>query len=179
MVDEVVVAGVSTIAAAAVAAWATLRAQRRRAEVISLVDVLVSDAEVIQAEPNTDTHLVGTIEPDRPVLDVLVRNDGDRPGLLRRIHLDVQGTLRVPTIDPPLVVRFPGGTVTGGEQVMERRLGPSASYAVDFPLQKGRYSSPIRQEIPANATTASSYPLWRARRDEAVTSTRSPSPWTG
>jgi hypothetical protein len=135
-----VIAGIAVIVAVAIAAWATLRARRQMGGVISLVDISVTEAEAVLAELGVDAHVVGDIVPERPVLDIAVRNDGDRTGFVRRIRLELEGLLSVPAIDPPLVLSFPGEAITGPLPVRELRLGPSGSYAFNFPLREGCYA---------------------------------------
>jgi hypothetical protein len=144
-----VIAGIATIVAAAIVAWATLRPRRQLGGVISLEDVSVSEAETVLAEPGVDAHVLGATVPGRPVLDVAVRNDGDRTGFVRRMHLELQGLLYVPAIDPPIVLPCPGVAITGPLPARERRLGPSGSYEVNFPLQEGCYAHTVNQAVAA------------------------------
>jgi hypothetical protein len=128
-----VIGGIAALAAAAIAAWATLRARRQKDGVIGLVDVSVTEAEAVLAEPGADAHVLSAIVPKRPVLDIAVRNDGDRTEFVRRMHLELKGLLSIPAIDPPVVLPFPRA-ITGPLPAKERRLEPSGSYAVNFPL---------------------------------------------
>ncbi|WP_405664136.1 hypothetical protein OG379_18380 [Streptomyces sp. NBC_01166] len=137
---------IAAVITAVIAAWATLRARRKRGGEVTLVDVSVGEGEAVLAEPGADAHLLGEVVPDRPVLDIAVRNDGDRKGLVRRIHVELKGLLHVPDIDPPSVVGLPW-PVNGRTRAQERRLGPSGSYAVDFPLTEGSYNRSVSQEI--------------------------------
>ena len=144
-----VAAVLAAVLAAVVAAWATLRARRKPGGVISLVDVSVTDAEAIRAEPGADAHVLGELVPDRPVLDIAVRNDGERTAIVRRLHLELEGFLYVPALDPPVVLPFPGAAITGTLPAQERRLGPSGSYAVNFPLREGSYARTVNQAVAA------------------------------
>ncbi|MEU8832359.1 hypothetical protein [Streptomyces sp900116325] len=139
-----VVGGLAAVIAAAIAAWATLRARRKRDGEVSRLDVRVNESEAILAEQGADVHLLSELVPDRPALDITVSNDGDRKLLVRRIRVELKGVLHVPPVDPPTVLRLPGARMGA---VMERRLGPSGSYAVDFPLQKGSYGKTVNQLI--------------------------------
>lgn len=146
---DAIIAAIATIVAAAIAAWALHRARWQKDEVISLVNVSVADAEAVLAESEVDTHVLGAIVPGRPVLDIVVHNDGDRTGFVRRIHLELKGLLSVPAIDPPIVLSCPGVAITSPSPVRERRLEPSGSYAVNFPLQEGCYSRTVNQAVAA------------------------------
>lgn len=97
----------TTVVAAAVAAWAALRARRKLDGDVSIFDVWVCEGADLLAEPETDVQLLNAIVPDRPLLDIAVRNDGDRKGLVRRLKVELKGALYVPPIDSPSVVRMP------------------------------------------------------------------------
>jgi len=144
-----VIGGIAAIVAAAIPAWAMLRARRKQDGVIDLVGVSVTEAEVVLAEPGVDAHVLGEIVPDRPVLDIVVCNDGDRTAFVRRIHLELEGLLSVPAMDPPVVLSLPGAAITDPLPARERRLGPSGSYAVNFPLQEGCYAHTVNQVVGA------------------------------
>ncbi|MGW1097195.1 hypothetical protein ACWD5W_15580 [Streptomyces sp. NPDC002455] len=140
---------IATVLTAVIAAWATLRARRKRGGEVTLVDVSVGEGEAVLAEPGADVQLLGEVVPDRPVLDIAVRNDGDRKGFVRRVHVELKGLLYIPALDPPAVLRLPGAPVNSRIRAQERRLGPSGSYAVDFPLAEGSYSRTVNQEVDA------------------------------
>ncbi|MFI9039431.1 hypothetical protein [Streptomyces sp. NPDC053726] len=144
-----VVGGLATAVAAAIAAWAALRARRKLDGEISLFDVSVNESEAVLAERGADVHLLGEVVPDRPALDIAVRNVGDRKGLVRRIRVEVKGLLHVPPVDPPNVVRMPGARMG---RVFERRLGPSGSYAINFPLCESIYGKTVNHEIDPGDT---------------------------
>jgi hypothetical protein len=144
------VAGIVAAAVGAViAAWATLRARRKQDGAISFVDVTVKDAETVLAEPDADVRVLGELVPQRPVLDIAVRNDGDLDGIVRRVQVDVEGLLHVPPIEPPVVLVLPGATITAPLPAQQRSMGPSAAYAVNFPLREGSYRHSVSQLIPA------------------------------
>nr|PPQ58316.1 hypothetical protein C5F59_17770 [Streptomyces sp. QL37] len=137
----------AAVLAATIAAWATLRARRKRGGEVALDGVSVGEGDAVLAEPGAEVHLLSEVVPDRPVLDIAVRNDGDRKGFVRRIHVELKGLLYIPGIDPPSVLRLPGAPITVRTEVRERRLGPSGSYAVNFPLMEGSYSRTVNQVI--------------------------------
>ncbi|WP_030914034.1 hypothetical protein [Streptomyces sp. NRRL B-24720] len=139
-----VVGGLAAVVAAAIAAWATLRARRKLDGEVSCLDVRVNESEAILAEQGADVHLLSELIPDRPALDITVSNDGDRKLLVRRIRVELKGLLHVPPVDPPTVLRLPGARMGG---VLERRLGPSGSYALNFPLQQGSYGKTVNHLI--------------------------------
>ncbi|MFE4675003.1 MULTISPECIES: hypothetical protein [unclassified Streptomyces] len=136
---------------AVIAAWATLRARRKQDGAISFVDVTVKDAESLLAEPDADAdaRVLGELVPERPVLDIAVYNEGDLDGIVRRVQVDVRGLLHVPPIEPPFVLVLPGVTITAPLPAQQRRTGPSAAYAVNFPLREGSYRQSVSQLIPA------------------------------
>lgn len=86
----------ATVVAAVVAAWAALRARRKLDGDVSIFDVWVCEGADLLAEPETDVQLLNAIVPDRPLLDIAVRNDGDRKGLVRRLKVELKGALYVP-----------------------------------------------------------------------------------
>ncbi|MFH8625006.1 hypothetical protein ACH4A8_24565 [Streptomyces vietnamensis] len=147
MLATVTAATIPVVAGAVIAAWAALKARRKTEGSIGLIDVSVTDAERVLAEPGSDAQLLGDIVQDRPVLDVVVRNDGESKALVRRVHLEVDGLLHVPAVDPPGVFRLPGLDITERLPVRERRLGPSASYTVRFPLREGRFAHVVNHEV--------------------------------
>ncbi|MEU2981326.1 hypothetical protein ABZ678_31415 [Streptomyces hirsutus] len=147
MSDEVIVTfvgGAATVVAAVVAAWAALRSRRKLGGEVSIFDVWVCDSEAVLAEPGTDVQLLNEIVHDRPALDIAVRNDGDRKGLVRRLRVELITSLRVPPIDPPSVIDMPG---PGPWALTERRVGASGSYAINFPLREANYEKTINLEI--------------------------------
>ncbi|GGL26729.1 hypothetical protein GCM10010095_09740 [Streptomyces anthocyanicus] len=136
----------ATVVAAVVAAWAALRARRKLDGDVSIFDVWVCEGADLLAEPETDVQLLNAIVPDRPLLDIAVRNDGDRKGLVRRLKVELKGALYVPPIDSPSVVRMPVPVSEPGV-MSERRIGPSGSYAINFPLLEGSYGKTVNLEI--------------------------------
>jgi hypothetical protein len=148
MLVAAVIAGTAAIAAAAITAWATLRARRKQDGVINLVNVSVTEAEALLAEPGVDTHVLSEIVPDRPVFDIAVRNNGDQTAFARRMHLQLEEPLNVPALDPPDVFLSEHAITSRGRIVAWRR-GPSDGYAVNLPLQKGSYAHMINQAVAA------------------------------
>lgn len=142
---------VAAAVGAVIAAWATLRARRKQDGAIRFVDVTVKDAESLLAEPDADVRVLGELVPERPVLDIAVCNEGDLDGIVRRVRVDVEGLLHVPPIEPPFVLVLPGATITAPCRPQQRRMGPSAAYAVNFPLREGSYRHSVSQLIPAGA----------------------------
>ncbi|WP_329570846.1 hypothetical protein [Streptomyces sp. NBC_01361] len=145
----VVGAIVAAAVGAVIAAWATLRARRKQDGVISVFDVTVMDAETVLAERDADAHVLGELVPERPVLDIVVRNGGDLDGVVRRVQVDVEGLLHIPPIDLPFVLVLPGATITEPLPAQQRSMGPSAAYAANFPLREGSYRHSVNQLIPA------------------------------
>lgn len=144
-----VIAAVAAVSAAAIAAWATLRARRRLDGRVRLVDVMVTDASAVLADPEAGAGVRDELVPDRPVLDIAVHNDGGQSCLVRRLTMEVEGLVHVPALDMPLVLDLPGTSLTEPLPVQERRLGPSGSYHFGFPLREGRHTRGVNQQVAA------------------------------
>ncbi|MEV0258798.1 hypothetical protein AB0H82_31625 [Streptomyces sp. NPDC050732] len=144
-----VIAAVAAVTAAVIAAWATLRARRKPDGRVRLVDVMVTDAPAVLAEPEAGAGALGELVPDRPVLDIAVHNDGGQSCLVRRLSMEVEGLVHVPALDVPVVVGLPGGSLTEPLPVQERRIGPSGSYHFGFPLREGRHTRGVNQQLEA------------------------------
>jgi hypothetical protein len=148
MLLAAVITGIAAIAAAAIPAWAALRARKKQDGVIDLVGVSVTEAEALLAEPGVDTNVLSEIVPDHPVFDIAVCNNGDRTAFARRIHLQLKEPINVPALDPPCVFRSEHAITSRGRIVAWRR-GPSDGYAINFPLQEGSYARTINQAVGA------------------------------
>jgi hypothetical protein len=148
MLVAAVIAGIAAIVAAAIPAWATLRARRKQDGVIDLVDISVTEPEAVLAEPGVDTHVLSEIVPDRPVFDIAVHNNGDRTAFARRMHLQLKEPLNVPALDPPEVF-LSEHAITDPMQIMAYRLGPTGSYAFNLPLREGCYAHTVNQAVGA------------------------------
>ena len=149
MLVEAVIAGIAAIVAAAIPAWATLRARRKQDGVIDLVNVAVTEAEAVFAEPGVDTNALSEIVPDRPVLDIAVRNNGDRIAFARRMYLQLKETLHIGALDQPEVFFSPEFAITERMQIRAYRQGPTASYAVNLPWEEGCYAHMVNQAVGA------------------------------
>jgi hypothetical protein len=140
---------IGAIVGVAIARRGALGARGKEGEVLRLVDVSVTEAEAVLAEPGVDAQYMGAIVPERPVLDITLRNDGHRTEAVVRLELELEGPFRVPALDdlPPAVRPIPGAAITGPLPGQEPRQPPSFSYAVNFPLREGRYAHMVRQAL--------------------------------
>jgi hypothetical protein len=148
MLRVVLAAVVGGLLGAALAAWSSRRTQRIEDKAIRLVDVSMTEADAVLAEPGVDAQYMGAIVPERPVLDITLRNDGHRTAFVRRLYLELKGPSFVPAIDdlPPAVRPVPAAS-TGPLPVQEPRQPPSFSYAVNFPLRAGCYGHMVNQAL--------------------------------
>jgi len=144
MLRVVLAAVVGGLLGAALAAWSLRRTQRIEDKAIRLVDVSVTEADAILAEPGVDAQYMVAIVPEHPVLDITLRNDGHRTAFVRRLYLELKGPSFVPAIDdlPPV----PAAS-TATLPVQEPRQPPSFSYAVNFPLRAGCYGHMVNQAL--------------------------------
>jgi hypothetical protein len=140
----VLAAVVGGLLGAALAAWSSRRTQRIEDKAIRLVDVSMTEADTVLAEPGVDAQYMVAIVPEHPVLDITLRNDGHQTALVRRLYLELKGPSFVPAIDdlPPV----PAAS-TAPLPVQEPRQPPSFSYAVNFPLREGRYAHTVNQAL--------------------------------
>jgi hypothetical protein len=149
MLIAAVIAGFAAIVAAVISVWGMLKAHRKQDGVIDLVDIWVTEAEAVLAEPGVDINELSEVVPDRPVFDIALRNSGDRTAFARRMHLQLSESLRVGELERPEILLSPEFPITEPMEIRAYRLGPTGSYAINLPLEEGCYAHTVNQAVGA------------------------------
>ncbi|WP_158854732.1 tetratricopeptide repeat protein [Saccharothrix deserti] len=113
------------VGAALIAAWATTRGPGRRKSRVKLVDVALQ-----RPDPAKDA------KDDPPVLDVMVRNTGGQPAVLKRLVVHVHQAVRF----GDTTMRMP---YDAGPGHVGKGLDASATYEVELPDPEHAADAPI------------------------------------
>ncbi|WP_331762499.1 hypothetical protein OG612_45560 (plasmid) [Streptomyces sp. NBC_01527] len=111
------------------------------------MNLVATDVQAVLTELGTTTppEELGELSLDHPLLDVWVRNRGDRKKFVRHISLGISAVGSAEAASPALEgTARPGGGPSGHQT---DRLRPTTAYRAGFQLQEGTYRKTISQLI--------------------------------
>lgn len=168
---EVVLSATVGVTAAAIGAWAVLRARRPPAARLELVDVSAADAQHdISRDSSIDQEIpeivklsgVGVGGFVTPALDIKLRNPGGQAAFVKRIELAVSEAVVLP------VTRFPEGPTIH----ITASAIPSWNYDVELPVPTSsgpfKVAYDVSQVVPAWGVDRFRVRLYAHRKGRAI-----------